>query len=67
MINLCQNISSVSRLKHVTRRVNCRVHKKMLMLPDTFLAYFVVFHHEICDFIIFISFFLKYEIFATEY
>ena len=31
MINFCQNISSVSRLKHVTRRVNCRVHKKMLI------------------------------------
>ena len=47
-----------------------RVHKKCcLMLSYTILTIFVVFHHKICVFIIFISFFflMKYQISATEY
>ena len=47
-----------------------RVHKKCYLLPlCTFLAFFRCFHHKICVFIIFISFFFFDKVFisTTEY
>ena len=43
------------------------IKKCYLMLSDTLVAFFVVFHHEICVFIIFISFFDEVSNFRTEY